>query len=274
VLVVEDNPVNQAVVKKMLERAGLSPVTANDGVEALQAIEQETFDIVLMDCQMPVMDGYQATAAMRDREQQQGLMHLPVIAMTANVMAGDRERCLEAGMDDYLAKPVKPAVLETLLRQWLPMQEVLDGNVGIGSNPSNEADKQPAGGMDDLSETGGQSMSEGVLDKQVLAELYDIMEDDFVSILQSFLGNAPSLMHGIKAAVQEKDLQALAGSAHSLKSSSANVGAMELSILARELEYKGRRQDGTNLKASYQQILAIYRRTLTELATIVERGSI
>ena len=127
VLVVEDNPVNQAVVKKMLQKSGLTPLTANDGVEALEAIEKENFDIVLMDCQMPRMDGYQATEMIRKRESQYGLAHLPVIAMTANAMAGDREHCLKMGMDDYLAKPVKSAVLETILRQWLPMQDVLEG---------------------------------------------------------------------------------------------------------------------------------------------------
>ena len=264
VLVVEDNPVNQQVVKKMLENAGLTPVTANDGVEALQAIEQETFDLVLMDCQMPRMDGYQATGAIRQREQRQGLLHLPVIAMTANAMAGDRERCLEAGMDDYLAKPVKPAAIETMLRQWLPMREVLDAVVGEElaaasvTTPSKPEE--------------GNTMLQSVLDPQVLGELFEIMGEDFVSILQSFLGNAPNLMRGIKTAMSQHDLEALSRAAHSLKSSSANVGASELSILARELEFKGRNQDRSELLDIYRQTLEVYRQTISELETAIERG--
>ncbi|MET0045744.1 MAG: ATP-binding protein, partial [Candidatus Thiodiazotropha sp. 6PLUC3] len=142
VLVVEDNPVNQAVVKKMLEKAGLSPITSNDGVEAIQAMSEEQFDVVLMDCQMPRMDGYETTEAIRDREQKQGLMRTPVIAMTANAMAGDRERCLAVGMDDYLSKPVKPAQLENMLRQWLPMEEMIsEGSDASLTEPVHETEE-------------------------------------------------------------------------------------------------------------------------------------
>ncbi|PVV23971.1 MAG: hybrid sensor histidine kinase/response regulator [gamma proteobacterium symbiont of Ctena orbiculata] len=280
VLVVEDNPVNQAVVKKMLEKAGLSPITANDGVEAMDAMHQEQFDVVLMDCQMPRMDGYEATEAIRDREITQGLMRTPVIAMTANAMAGDRERCLAVGMDDYLSKPVKPAQLENMLRQWLPMEEMISqGEESLVMEQVSGGDDVLVASVDasseDLQSTGESGMpANGMIDRSVLEELYEIMEDEFVSVLESYLKSAPGLMHGIRDAVKDRDMDALVKSAHPLKSSSANVGAMELSILARELEFKGRQNDTSGLVDNYNQAADVYRRTVAELKTIVDRGSI
>jgi signal transduction histidine kinase len=119
VLLVEDNPVNQMVAKKMLEKLGLDLTLAGNGKEALQKIEEEEIDVVLMDCQMPEMDGFEATRLLREREHAANVQCVPVIAMTANVMEGDREKCLQAGMDDYLGKPVRLEELETVLRRWL-----------------------------------------------------------------------------------------------------------------------------------------------------------
>jgi len=120
VLLVEDNPVNQIIAQKMLEKTGIDPVLANNGVEALKILAEQEFDLVLMDCQMPEMDGFDATREIRER----GIkaLHdneLPIVAMTANVMAGDRERCLEVGMNDYIGKPVQRTHLESVLRKWL-----------------------------------------------------------------------------------------------------------------------------------------------------------
>jgi signal transduction histidine kinase/DNA-binding response OmpR family regulator/HPt (histidine-containing phosphotransfer) domain-containing protein len=280
VLVVEDNPVNRAVVKKMLEKAGLSPITANDGVEAVELTHQEQFDVVLMDCQMPRMDGYEATEAIRDREAIHGLMRTPVIAMTANAMAGDREKCLAVGMDDYLSKPVKPAQLENMLRQWLPMEDLIrqgEESLVVEQVSGSEEDVATSIGQssDGFESIGGSSMpASGMIDRSVLEELYEIMEDEFVSVIESYLNSAPGLMVGIRDAVKERDMNALVKSAHPLKSSSANVGAMELSTLARDLEFKGRENDSSGLVDSYNLTAEVYRRTVSELKTIVDRGHI
>jgi len=119
VLLVEDNPVNEMVARKMLEKLGLDSVTATNGQQALDILESELVDAVLMDCQMPEMDGFEATRRLREREKLADAVALPIIAMTANVMEGDRERCLQAGMDDYLGKPVRMDELESTLRRWL-----------------------------------------------------------------------------------------------------------------------------------------------------------
>jgi len=115
ILLAEDNPVNQRVAQRMLEKLGHSVVVANNGREAVDALEGARFDAVLMDMQMPEMDGLQATAAIRTRELLQGLTRVPVIALTANAMKGDREKCLMAGMDAYLSKPIKSAELKDAL---------------------------------------------------------------------------------------------------------------------------------------------------------------
>jgi CheY-like chemotaxis protein len=119
VLVAEDNPVNQRVAVRMLERLGLGADIASDGREAIQSYERQPYAAVLMDCQMPELDGFEATARIRAREGTG--RRTPIIAMTASAMRGDRERCLASGMDDYLAKPVTIDNLRSVLRRWLPL---------------------------------------------------------------------------------------------------------------------------------------------------------
>jgi signal transduction histidine kinase/ActR/RegA family two-component response regulator len=119
ILLVEDNPINQMVARKMLEKIGVETELAGDGQEALNLLYEHSFDAVLMDCQMPVLDGFNATRQLREWEQQQQRKPLPVIAMTANVMEGDRERCLDAGMNDYIGKPFRNEDLHAILQRWL-----------------------------------------------------------------------------------------------------------------------------------------------------------
>jgi len=123
VLLVEDNNVNQIVAVNLLNKFGLNPEIASHGREAVAAVMEKKFDLILMDAQMPVMDGYEATGVIRKWERREKVTRTPIVAMTANAMSGDRERCLEAGMDDYLPKPVNPANFFEVLRRWLPSEE-------------------------------------------------------------------------------------------------------------------------------------------------------
>lgn len=118
VLVAEDNYVNQKVITRQLEKWGVRYRLAENGYQVLRALQEELFDLILMDCQMPEMDGFEATRRIRAMERQQGGQHIPIIALTANAMAEDREACLQAGMDDYIAKPFKPDALRALLERW------------------------------------------------------------------------------------------------------------------------------------------------------------
>ena len=117
-LVVEDNLINQKVAMKILTQMGFGVEVANDGLDALAYCQKSSFDAILMDCQMPVMDGFEATIAIRNL--QTGLARTPIIALTANALSSEREKCLQAGMDDFLAKPVKPEMLDEVLRRWVP----------------------------------------------------------------------------------------------------------------------------------------------------------
>jgi PAS domain S-box-containing protein len=119
VLVVEDNPVNQTLIVALLRKAGLAAIVADNGETALERLRERRWDLVLMDCQMPVLDGFEATRRWREHEASNGLPRTPVIALTANAMAGDRERCLAAGMDDYLSKPIDRSALAARLAAWL-----------------------------------------------------------------------------------------------------------------------------------------------------------
>jgi CheY-like chemotaxis protein len=137
VLVVEDSPVNQIVAVRALERCGCRSELAADGHEALEALARNHYDAVLMDCQMPGLDGYAATAELRRREA--GGRRTPVIAMTAHAMVGDRARCLAAGMDDYISKPMKQAALAETLRHWLPRPQETSGT----PPPAHSAPRRP-----------------------------------------------------------------------------------------------------------------------------------
>jgi CheY-like chemotaxis protein len=119
VLVAEDNPINQRVVGALLERAGIDVRLANDGRQALELESQGTFDLILMDCQMPILDGYEATRSIRQRARQLGRPAVPILALTAHALEGELERCLEAGMDGYLTKPIRSAALYAALLEQL-----------------------------------------------------------------------------------------------------------------------------------------------------------
>ena len=129
ILLVEDNKVNQLVGSKVLENLGYDFTIANNGVEAVSAFRSGRYDAVLMDCQMPEMDGYEATAAIRQLEGSES--HLPIIAMTAAAMDGDRERCMAAGMDDFITKPVRLEAVSTVLERWVAEPEPERGGAHV-----------------------------------------------------------------------------------------------------------------------------------------------
>ena len=118
-LVVEDNLVNQQVARGRLEKMGFDVHVAENGATALEMLNQERYDLIFMDCQMPVLDGYQATRRIRETEQREASTRIPIVAMTAHAMAGDRDQCLRAGMDDYVSKPFKTEELKSILERWL-----------------------------------------------------------------------------------------------------------------------------------------------------------
>ena len=234
-LLVEDNPVNLLVAQKLLAALGFRSESEANGELALQRMMVEPFDLVFMDCQMPVLDGYAATRRWRMHENELGAQRrLPIVAMTANAMAGDRQRCLDAGMDDYLAKPVTREQLEVCLQRWLP------GHVAVAAPRPPEATPAPGTPVDPAAAARAATPTFPVLDHSMLEELREIAGDETVRIISLFLEDAPRLIAALEKAATAPDLDAMRDAAHTLKSSSANVGAMALSAAAKRVELGAR----------------------------------
>ncbi|MEA9560499.1 ATP-binding protein [Xanthomonas campestris] len=255
ILLVEDNPVNLLVAQKLLGVLGFEADTATDGEAALSSMESTRYDMVFMDCQMPVLDGYAATRRWRAMETESGGRPIPIVAMTANAMAGDRERCLAAGMDDYLSKPVAREQLNACLQRWLPRQALLPGP----STGAPSADAESAA-------SAAQARALPILESGVIDELYEVAGADTIRILQLFLEDAPGIIEGLEAAASNRDSMHLRDLAHTLKSSSANVGAQALANAARRIELAAR--TGTIERPSVMVALVIAEYARARLALL------
>jgi signal transduction histidine kinase/CheY-like chemotaxis protein len=251
VLLVEDNPVNLMVGQRLLSVLGVDCDTAHNGEVALLRMSASRYDLVLMDCQMPVVDGYTATRRWREAEELTGDgNHLPIIAMTANAMAGDRQKCLDAGMDDYLAKPVTRAELERCLHRWwrprasdVRTAVVVDdaGAAPLPAHPVTPVVPMPTADVEaEESAPMPQAQAAAVLDHEILAELRAVLGGELDKLIALFLEDTPLLLARLEAAALAPDFHELREAAHSLKSSSANLGAMALSAAAKRVELGAR----------------------------------
>ena len=218
ILVVEDNATNQMVAVGLLEALGYSADVAANGLEALEALDRAEYAAVLMDCQMPEMDGYTATRHIRQRP---GGSRIPVIAMTAGAIAGDRDRCIDAGMDDYVTKPVKPDELEAALGRWASVPRGA-GNGGAARRDVEE--ESPAGAAIDADRL-DMLQRIGPADGSLLAGLID-----------TFITQAPENLANVAAAVSAGDAASLHQAAHRLKGSAANMGVVGVAAICAKLE--------------------------------------
>lgn len=234
VLLVEDNPVNLLVAQRLIQLSSFDFVSAENGEVALELLQQQPFDMVLMDCQMPVMDGYTATQAWREIEKAKGLPHMPIIAMTANAMAEDRQKCLDAGMDDYLSKPVDRKLMQQVMMKWLK-KEVRQKPI---SNIQNASEHVVNKQVKILNEDKSSS-----LDYEIVNDLQELMGSDYQSLMRIYLEDSPKLINQLLSALQNNDCMALISPSHTLKSSSANLGAVTLSKIAMNIERSARAGD-------------------------------
>ncbi len=233
VLVAEDNRVNQKVAVSMLEKLGYTADVAGDGVEAVEALTRLEYDVVLMDVQMPEMDGLEATRRIVERFTPAERPY--IVAMTANAMAGDRERCVQAGMHDYLAKPVRIDELAAALGRCVARQAESGGAPGAVSEPA--APPTPIAAAP--SAAGGEA-ADG-LDAAALARLRDELGDELMrSILESYVEDTPPLLDALRAGVGAADADAVRRAAHDVKSTSRTVGALAAALLAERIEAAAR----------------------------------
>jgi two-component system sensor histidine kinase/response regulator len=231
ILLAEDNPVNQRVALHILQKGGHSVLAVGNGREAVDALASEDFDVVLMDVQMPDMDGFEATHAIRMREQITG-RHVPIVAMTAHAMRGDRERCLEAGMDEYLAKPVRATELLQLIQKFAPQSAttpVFQGRAAM-------AGERP------------------VFDHETALDRINGEEELLDEVIQLFLSDAPSRLAEIRASLEQGDPKRLEIAAHSLKGAAGYVGAERASAQALKLEELGQKGDLSPALDEYRQL--------------------
>ncbi|WP_166134336.1 response regulator [Nocardioides ochotonae] len=253
VLVVEDNEVNQLVAEGLLSRLGFEVRVAEHGAAAVAAIAAapERYDVVLMDCQMPVMDGYDATRAIRAMPGPAS--RLPIVAMTAAAVAEERDRCLAAGMDDFLAKPVDVGALEAALDRWVPAPgEPLPA---VGGSPTGPA-------AEPVASTGAAERLASLLDNGIPAELVTRMTDRFAQVAERALAD-------LHAAVAAGDTTAVIDAVHGLRGSSGNLGLGEVADQARVLEAAGR-EGRLPDQASLTDLAAAVARGVEELAVVVD----
>ena len=240
ILVVEDNLVNQEVASATLLQFGCDVTIVNNGQEGLERLERESYDLVLMDCQMPVMDGFQATELIRKRERHAALAkdrpgkRQAVVALTAHAISGDRDRCLKVGMDDYLSKPFSREDMSVILKRWLP--------AALAKSPTPQAPEVNAGSS---SAEAAEPVAASI-DQEVLEKIRTLERNGAPNLVARLVGlylkGTPPLIEQMKKACADADCGALRMAAHTLKSSSANVGAMKLHELCKELESQARNQ--------------------------------
>nr|MCH9670299.1 response regulator [Gammaproteobacteria bacterium] len=247
ILVAEDNPVNQELVLTMLEALGCDAQVVENGRLAVETVRDQRFDLILMDCQMPEMDGYAASKNIRELEQSGAIsQRTPIVALTANAMRGDRERSLEAGMDDYLSKPFSADDLTAVIARWAPPTTEREA---LTVSPETTASAPPAPSP---KETASQSNAKSgddelLLDYAIIESVKEVGrmrgKNLYKRLVEIYVDNAQSLIGELKDAVESKAADGIRQSAHALKSSSANVGAAPIAELCKELEQMGREDE-------------------------------
>jgi two-component system, sensor histidine kinase and response regulator len=242
ILLAEDNPINQKVAATLLQRAGYSVDVVENGLQAVEAVRGKAYNLVLMDVQMPELDGLDATRKIRENEDKQ--THLSIIAMTAHALKGDRERCLAAGMDDYLSKPLEPTeVLETIER-WMSKDSAAPEPkaAAAGAEPAAEADAPthpklpvPALGAD----------VDGPIQLERAMPRFGNDREFFVEMLTEFIESLPERVTELRAAAEAGDCPTLIKLAHTLKGTAANFSAAQLTAFALEIELQARAGQGS-----------------------------
>jgi signal transduction histidine kinase/CheY-like chemotaxis protein/HPt (histidine-containing phosphotransfer) domain-containing protein len=289
VLLVEDNPINQGVMRSFLQTMGCHVEMAANGREALAMLARTSYDVVLMDCQMPEMDGFATTKTIREREagwnaghntSQSSGGHLPIIALTASAMQGDRERCLAAGMDDYLSKPLRQNQLYAALQRWLPSVPAgggrpatrgLAGEVLVNPAVMPQVSLRAAGDRVSLQSP----PSHTSLDYHVLNYLRTLRRtgepDVFVQVINNYLTRSPQLLHLMSEAIGRDDATTVQMTAHTLKSSSATLGAQALAALCDDLEMLGSQRNLGNAATLLSEATAEYETVRTVLTAEIRK---
>ena len=265
VLIVEDMETNLIVAKALLGKQGYKTDVAKNGLEAVQKHKDYQYSLILMDCQMPVMDGFEATRQIRENEKQLGMDHVPIIAMTGNAFESDREKCFEAGMDDFISKPVEPDILAQKIRSNLKDAATPAKN-DHPDKPKDKADEAIAIKVESppAKVSGIDIEVDQCFNKEKLFERFGNDKNLIELILNSFLEEAPELIEKIGQAIDGNDIEGVKLSSHALKGSAANLNADLLRNAALELETQAKDQNSDSFVATLELIQTQYKRFIRE----------
>jgi CheY-like chemotaxis protein/HPt (histidine-containing phosphotransfer) domain-containing protein len=266
ILVAEDNPVNQKVLLSQLERLGLSADAVANGLEVLAVLQQASYNIILMDCQMPEMDGYEATRAIREREESadpkrpiQPPVH--IIAITANAMQGDAEKCFAVGMNDYISKPVRSSELRAALERWQrPGQQVsrlANDQIAAAANPPSYEPME---------------QTEYPVNVQYLSELADGIPGHIRELIELYLHQSNEMMKDLDTAIQTGAAKEVERTAHKLFGASANCGVTGILAPLRALEVMGRSNELSSAVETYASAKEQFERSSRFLAHYLQSG--
>lgn len=270
ILLVEDNLVNQDLAVEMLGYFGCRVDAVANGLEAIDAYLHTRYDLIFMDGQMPVMDGYEATRRIRQDEAAasdgEPPLHTTIIAMTGHALATDRETCLNAGMDDYLAKPFNMQQLKTVLNRWLPKQDFQNE---VAPSAASDAAPLPmvAGGAD----------HPPVISREILETIRMLQRpgkpDLLARVIDNYVTDTPKLLDDIRDGLARDDLESISKAAHTLKNSSANVGALSLADLCRQLEGRCRDNASDGADDMLQRMETLYEAVKDALCKLCNEGN-
>lgn len=265
ILLVEDNPTNQHVLVGILRNFALYVETAGNGKEAIHALESFPYDLVLMDVQMPEMDGLTATRRIRSSNTNVLDRRIPIIALTAHAMQGDREKCLEAGMNDYLSKPVMPASLGRMLQKWL--RQV---SRGTSLPPSEDFSDSAIDGDAEGGEARREKSPKRVWDRDRMLEFLMHNEALTVKVTRQFLDQTPNQIRELAAAIEEGDRIRAEQIAHSIKGAAANLGAEVLRECAFSMEMAAKSADFDALQEAIGPLQDAFKELCQEMAAATE----
>ncbi len=245
ILIVEDNRANQQVAQAMLERLGCKCSIAGNGIEALKLLELAKYDAIFMDCNMPEMDGYETTNKIRQLTGE--VSQIPIIAMTANVLKGDREKCIQAGMNDYTKKPLKIEKLIEKLSRWIEV-EPIENILGMESDTDVQLSMINQATLIDTAEHES-------IDRGAIETLRENVGEGFNDMVQVYIDDMEILLRSLEKSVQEKDPNSLRHYAHSIKGSSSNFGAARLVHIAKQIEAIGK---DDSVEGAHELVQAIF----------------
>jgi CheY-like chemotaxis protein/HPt (histidine-containing phosphotransfer) domain-containing protein len=257
ILVAEDYLANQILVTRFLENFGCCVKMVNNGLEAIDALKQQDYDLIFMDCQMPVMDGYQAASAIRRLENEANASNrIPIIALTAHALAGDKAKCLAAGMDEWVTKPFTRKDLNEVLQKWLPEKDIIVGAI--------QTDKIAV------------SADAPAIDTNFLQQNFDFTNSDDLAFLadlqQVFQESTDKTLSALQYSIENRDSEQIRQLAHGLKSISSNVGAMQLSALCKTMEQAGKTQQLKDISVLLNNMKLEYAKALSGLNEILSRS--